>query len=88
MARDEMQRKHNDILKRIRTKTMTGENLINAKRDGALSRYYGVLWSISDLVKAADKRDVNYTDMLTLLQHHLEESCDAKASSLAGPFQF
>lgn len=60
--------KHVELSRKLHSKAMTYIERVGADRDGALSRYHGVLRSFRWIVMAADERNAGHVDKLTQLR--------------------
>lgn len=79
---------HESLLKKIQVEKKKSEGHISAERDGAFSRYHGVLRLIWAIVRAADERNAGHANTLTHLQHFFQEGRKMKAIlSTTGPSQ-
>lgn len=68
----------------MRSEAKTSEERGGAKRDGARSRYHGVLRSIREVVKAVDRREAGRANISAHLPLLIKEGRKVKAvSSLA-----
>lgn len=52
------------------------------ERNGARSRYHGILWFIRGIVKASDESTASHMVMLTQLQSFYKESANERYSRL------
>lgn len=62
-ARDKAVRVNEELVRKIRTETNVSEDRVIAGRNGAPSRYHGVLQSTRDTAKAANERNASYSDI-------------------------
>lgn len=76
---------HEMLLKKVRTVMKTSEEHTRAERNGAFSRYHGMLRSNRVIVNAADERNAGHADTLIQLRLFFVEGRKVKAVvSLAG----